>query len=155
MLIIKKTIIAIWHTENTGKTETIRRIAHNLMELFPDFIPVFPDSAIVPLEGDFRLIIEINGITIGLESQGDPNTDLRGRLEELVEFHCDIIFCTTRTRGETVRAVDNIANDFGYNTIWTSTYQTANNHQQMNNLKARHLINLIQELELLDIPSNN
>lgn len=151
-----RTIIAIWHSKDKGKTETIRRIANNLMELFPELIPVFAEPAEVPLEGDFRLVIEINGIIIGLESQGDPKTGLRGRLEELVQsYNCDIIFCTTRTRGETVRAVDNIANNFGYNAIWTSTYQTANNHQQMNDLKARHLINLIQELGLLDVPPNN
>lgn len=150
------TIIAIWHAENKGKTATIREIANTLLEMFPDLILVSANPETVPITGDFRLVVEINGTIIGLESQGDPSTNLVGRLVELVEdFNCDIIYCTTRTRGETVIAVDTVASEFDYNVIWTSTYQTASNHQQMNNLKARHLINLIQELGLLDGSSDN
>ncbi|HRJ35704.1 MAG TPA: hypothetical protein PK610_06935, partial [Flavobacteriales bacterium] len=102
--------------------------------------------------GDFRLVVEINGIIIGIESQGDPNTNLQNRLIDLADnFHCEIILCSSRTRGDTVFAVDNLANTRGFQTIWTSTYQIANtaNHNLVNRLKAKHLLDLLQGLSLI------
>lgn len=144
-----KTIIAIWHTAEKGKTETVREIAKILIQTFPDINSIDPIPIHVPPKGDFRLVIEINGVKIGLESQGDPNTNLMGRLRELVvDFECDLIFCTTRTRGETVNAVENISVEFGFDVIWTSTYQLQRNHTLLNNLKAKHLIDLAQNMGL-------
>lgn len=145
-----KTILAIWHTKDKGKTETIREIAHNLMRIYPSFRAISPIPASVHPTWDFRLVIEIKGKIIGLESQGDPKTNLRNRLEELVtKYNCDLIFCTTRTRGETVWAVENVANSFEYDQIWTSTYQTTRSHTLVNDLKAKHIIDLVQNLGLI------
>ncbi|MGH1336872.1 MAG: hypothetical protein ACRBFS_12175 [Aureispira sp.] len=145
-----KTILAIWHSEGKGKTETVREIAKNLMKIYPNFKAIYPNPAIVHPKDDFRLIIEINGKIIGLESQGDPKTNLEKRLEELVnKYNCDIIYCATRTRGKTVKAVGNIANNYGYDQIWTSTYQTSSNHSLVNALKAKHIIDLTQSLGLI------
>jgi len=145
-----KTIVAIWHSAAMGKTDTVREIAQNLMRIYPHYKAIFPNPTIVPSKYDFRLVIEIKGKIIGFESQGDPKTNLQKRLEELVtKYNCDIIYCTTRTRGETVRAVERVANIFGYDQIWTSTYQTTTNHSLVNNLKAMHIIDLTQKLGLL------
>lgn len=145
-----KTILAIWNSGGKGKTATVREIAQNLMRIYPNFKSIYPNPATVHPKYDFRLIIEINGKIIGLESQGDPNTNLEKRLDELVnKFNCDIIYCTTRTRGKTVKAVENIANTYGYYKIWTSTYQTINNHTLANDLKAKHIIDLTQKLGLI------
>ncbi|SOU86788.1 hypothetical protein [Tenacibaculum dicentrarchi] len=145
-----KTILAIWNSGGKGKTGTVREIAQNLMRIYPSFKPIYPNPAIVHPKYDFRLIIEINGKIIGLESQGDPNTNLEVRLDELVnKYNCDIIYCTTRTRGKTVKAVENIANTYSYDKIWTSTYQTNNNHSLVNDLKAKHIIELTQKLGLI------
>ena len=145
-----KTILAIWHTAGKGKTETIRELAQNLMRIYPNYKAIFPNPVKVHPTDDFRLIIEINGKIIGLESQGDPKTNLKKRLEELAtNYSCDLIFCTTRTRGETVYAVENTATTFGYDQIWTSTYQTSGNHSLVNDLKAKHIINLVQNLNLI------
>ena len=145
-----KTILAIWNSGGKGKTGTVREIAQNLMRIHPTFRPIYPKPATVHPKYDFRLIIEINGKIIGLESQGDPNTNLQDRLEELVnEYNCDIIYCTTRTRGETVKAVHNVASNYGYEKIWTSTYETTANHLLVNDLKAKHIIELTQKLGLI------
>jgi ABC-type Zn uptake system ZnuABC Zn-binding protein ZnuA len=145
-----KTILAIWHSGEKGKTETVREIANNLMRIYPSFKSIYPNPVVVPSKYDFRLVIEINGKIIGLESQGDPKTNLKKRIEELItNYNCDIIFCTTRTRGETVRAVESVANNFGYDQIWTSTYQTTTNHSLVNDLKAKHIIDLTQKLGLI------
>lgn len=145
-----KTILAIWHSGEKGKTETVRELAHNFMSIYPSFKAIYPIPATVHPKYDFRLVIEIKGKIIGFESQGDPKTNLERRLEELVtKFNCDIIYCTTRTRGETVKAVENVAKGFGYDQIWTSTYQTTANHKLVNDLKAKHIIDLTQKLGLI------
>lgn len=145
-----KTIIAIWHVAEKGKTETVRAIANNLMEMYPNYNAIFPNPAFVPDENDFRLVIEINGKIIGIESEGDPNSNLETRLIELAtKYKCDIIYCTTRTKGETVRAVERTADSHDFDQIWTSTYQTTAQHQIVNDLKAKHIIDLTQNLNLL------
>ncbi|MHC2993632.1 hypothetical protein OB13_19380, partial [Pontibacter sp. HJ8] len=66
------------------------------------------------------------------------------------EFNCDIIICATRTRGETVKTVDRIARSKGYDIIRTSTYQVSKGHRTLaNQLKAKHLLDLLQNLGLL------
>jgi hypothetical protein len=145
-----KTIVAIRHVHNKGKTATLREFANFLMLQYPKYIPIFPVPAIVPISDDFRLVLKINGVIIGVESQGDPNTNLSGRLLELADgFKCDIIICSTRTKNDTVDAVDNIIQTKGFQAIWTSTYQMSTNHQLVNQLKARHLLDLLQSLSLI------
>jgi len=151
-----KHIIAIWHTAGKGKSETIRQIANQFLLFYPTSTPVFPTTILVPPNGDFRLVVQvlINGVltTVAFESQGDPGTGLENRLTDLaVNFHCDIIFCTCRTRGETVIAIENTASNHNFNTIWSSTYQIAGQANQTiaNQQKGMHIIQLLQALSIL------
>lgn len=144
----QKTIVAVWNSSNKGKTETLRQFAIQLLQTYPNHI-LIAGNATIPLKGDFRLVVEINGIIVGIESQGDPGTNLQTRLIRLVtQYNCDIILCTTRTRGDTVHAVEHIHNNYGYESIWTSTYQISNKSlfANANATKARHLIDLLQNL---------
>src|ERR1035437_6647047 len=105
--IIMRTILTIWHNGDRGKTETLREFSKLLLTTFEFFEPIFPTNAFVPKEGDFRLVIKVNGKTIGIESKGDPGTDLEERLIDLADFYnCDIILCSSRISGQTVSAVD-------------------------------------------------
>jgi len=147
-----KTVLAIWHSGDKGKTETLREFANLLISTYPTFRPIYPIPTAVSATDDFRLVVEINGIIIGIESQGDPNTNLQNRLIDLADnFHCEIILCCSRTRGETVIAVDNLFHTRSFQTIWTSTYQIADkaNHNLVNRLKAKHLLDLLQGLTLI------
>ncbi|TDE43193.1 hypothetical protein E0I26_11305 [Flavobacterium rhamnosiphilum] len=97
-----------------------------------------------------QLILEISGKVIALESQGDPKTNLVQRLDDIVvKYKPDLIICSTRTRGETVHAVDNTANKYGFDTIWTSTYQIAHSQSLVNSIKSEHLLDLIVKLGLI------
>lgn len=141
-----KTVLSLWHVENKGKTETLRAVANLLLKNYPTCKPVYPTPAIVPDSGDFRLVVQVNGKTVGVESQGDPRTNLQDRLLDLADnYGCDVIFCTSRTRGDTVTAVDNLYHTRGFDTIWTSTYQIAGESQQnaANELKAVHMLDLL------------
>ena len=147
-----KTILAVWHVGDKGKTETLRELANLLLLQFPECKPVYPIPHDIPAKGDFRFIIEINGRIIGIESKGDPKTGLEKKLFELAsEYKCDLIICTTRTKGETVYAVDNLARERNYDTIWTSTYQIMHRDDEklVNGLKAKHLLELLTRLSLI------
>lgn len=149
-----KTIIAVSNGVNRGKTKTLRELALQLMSKYPNFNSIEPD--LIKIESihdhDFRIVIEIKGKIIGIDTQGDPNTKLEERLEGLASiYQCDIIFCATRTRGKTIQSVHNIADKYNYDKIWTSTYDTANenNYKLLNKLKGKQLIELTEGLNLM------
>lgn len=147
-----KTVLAIWHSADKGKTETLREFTKLLLTTYPTYKPIFPIQVNIPIAGDFRVVIEIKGKIIGIESQGDPSTNLQARLIELVDtFHCEVILCSSRTKGDTVYAVNNLYTKRGFQIIWDSTYQVADQtlHSTMNYLKAKHLLDLIQRLSLI------
>jgi hypothetical protein len=64
-----KSILAIWHVAQKGKTATLRELANLLLVSYPTHIPIFPIPILIPAAGDFRLVVEINEKMIGIESQ--------------------------------------------------------------------------------------
>lgn len=144
-----KTILTIWHTAGKGKTSTIKKFANLLIATFHPAKIIFSDPLPFNPTSDFRLIIEINGKVVAIESKGDPSSELRKRLDELLKYNPDVIICASRTRGNTVSDVDSFAATNLYQQIWTSTYQTDTNHQQVNQLKAKHMLELLQNINLL------
>jgi hypothetical protein len=145
-----KTIIAIWHSANKGKTETLRNFANLLITTYPTYKLIFSNPLPIPTIGDFQLVVQIKGKIIGIESQGDPKTNLKKKLMNLVnKFKCDIIFCSTRTKGDTVNAVNHLSSRKRFQIIWTSTYQIDVNQTLVNQIKAEHLLDLLQQLKLI------
>lgn len=147
-----KTIVAIWNSGGKGKSSSILELAKMMLAQLPkNYIPIYCSKDVKNLSIDFRLIIEINGKIVALESLGDPGTRLEIRLEEIINKHNkpDLIVCSSRTRGETVWAINNIAKKHSYDKIWTSTYETTHSHQLVNSLKGEHLFDLIQKLGLI------
>jgi hypothetical protein len=148
---MSKTILAVWHTGSRGKSSSLREAAKYLLSAFPNhrFPPGAPSS--IPATGDFRLVVNVRGKIVAFETQGDPNTDLGGRLQEIVSLYApDVILCSTRTKGETVEAVEAIERNHSYESIWTSTYQVDIAQQNAANaLKGRHIVELLQGLSII------
>ena len=147
-----KVIVAIWHRADKGKTETLRELAKLILQTYPQHTILNSVPPAIPMKGagDFRVVVSINGRVVAVESQGDPKTNLLGRLQDLVNnFNADVIFCSTRTKGDTVVAVDNLATQNGFETIWTSTYQTDTHQKTANRLKAEHILDLVIKLSIL------
>ncbi len=146
-----KTILAVWHEAGRGKTQTLREFANLLLLTYPHYNPIFPVPASVPVRGDFRLVVEINNKIIGIESQGDPNTKLQDRLIYLADvYYCEVILCTTRTSGQTVAAVEYLCRNRKFADVWTSTYEiTRANQPFANNIKAKHILELLQGLGVI------
>jgi hypothetical protein len=152
----KKTAICIWHTANKGKTETVRKFAKQLITEYQPYTVVYKstkDESIVPEKDDFILVLSINGKTIGIVSKGDDGYDSEEKFNELaVKYKCDLIICASRTRGETVKAVDRLGKKYGFEEIWTSTYQIHDDEkmcEQLNKLKAKQLLELVKEFKLI------
>ncbi|TXD82134.1 hypothetical protein ESY86_15825 [Subsaximicrobium wynnwilliamsii] len=144
-----KTIIAIKNSGNKGKTEIARKLANLLVEVHSDFKPIYPIPFNILKETDFSIVLKIDEKIVGIESQGDPGTNLKTRLETLIlEYNCDLIICTCRSRGETVRSISAIANLHKFQTIWDSTYESKICHEEINKLKAEHLYDLMKKLKL-------
>lgn len=61
---------------------------------------------------DISLIVKINGVKIGIESQGDPGSRIFESLKLFQERNCRIIVCATRSRGKTTQAVSNLAKKY-------------------------------------------
>lgn len=157
----KQTIIALSHSGNKGKTETLRKLAELLLDS-KDFDKVevlynsYKNDYQIEPKWDFRIIFKIYigkmTFIVVIETQGDPKTNLQERLIQIQDaFHPDIIYCSTRTRGETVWAVDHLWKNFNYETIWTTTYQIVGEKRQavVNDLKAHQLLQLARSLELM------
>jgi hypothetical protein len=165
---MNKTIIAVYETAGKGKSASVKKVCELLLANFPkaNLTHVFHPSPSQPFtySGDICVIIDLNGIRIGIESQGDPNsrmlyennielengeikTDVSGTIEKLALYNCDVILCATRTEGATVWKVDNIANRYGYNTLWKSSNNSPSlNHIVLNRFLAEEIINIIKAL---------
>jgi hypothetical protein len=145
-----KTILAIWNSADKGKTETLREIARLLLQKYPNQVPIFPVPSAIPQTGDFRLVVNLNGRIVAIESQGDPNTDLKNRLLDLADnFGAEVILCSTRTSGGTIEAVENLRLTRAFEIIWSSTYQADHNHALLNITKAAHIVDLLCTLNII------
>lgn len=99
---------------------------------------------------DIRLIIYLNnGINIGIESFGDSGDKGQPLFESLEKFKkekCDIIICSTRTTGKTVRIVDSLFND-KYDIVWVTNYRSWElDKETLNEISAKHIWELIETL---------
>lgn len=148
-------IIALSHRANSGKTRTLRQLSFLLDQMGGGIEPLEDTRNSEHSEADFTFVLKIAGRIIAIESKGDPNCGLGGRLDSLVaEYKPHLIFCATRTSGGTVHAVDDTEREreagIRYERIWTSTYQCSPNRwEELNALKARHLVELAQGLGML------
>jgi hypothetical protein len=91
-------IFALQGLSNSGKSST-------LIELLNQIISKYPQSRVQALQGgtkDVKVIVDlVNGMRIGIESQGDPNSRLQQSLADFRSAKCDIVFCACRTSGMT------------------------------------------------------
>lgn len=120
-----KTIIAFRGVANIGKSTTIKKTYELLLGKYPSAII---ERRIIPPRVDISVIITINGKKIGIDSQGDPCGKLADRLHSFVEVDCQVIICATRTRGETVKAVNQLKPS--YDVLWISRVVEQNSSEQ-------------------------
>lgn len=138
---MKKSVFAIWGHEKQGKSETVKKIAKEIIKTFP-MSTTFP--AKINFSSDIKIIIAIEKLKIGIESQGDPNSRLFSSLESFASENCDIIVCSTRTSGATVDAVIELGSAHSYEIVWTTNYRSNEKNQStLNDISAKQIFSLI------------
>lgn len=107
-------------------------------------------------QGDILATIQVGDIKIGIDSQGDPNSRIiaEQNIQKLADVSkdsnlggCGIIIWGTPTEGNTVKTVDKFAEDYGYNTVWISSFFSPKlNTDVLNTMAARNIIEIVKSL---------
>jgi len=134
-----RTIVAVRGVANLGKSASIKKTYQLLKSAYPNAI--FDE---IVVSTDITIIIAINGVKIGIESQGDPNRRLFSSLNRFVQAGCKVIVCATRSRGKTVEAVNDLANQ--YQITWFDKQNEPNAHAQdaANDAMAKKIFKAVQ-----------
>lgn len=132
----RKIAIVLYGKANQGKTSTS-------LELFR----LISNQS---RSGDIAESILFRGITIGFVTSSDPYQEnlqeFQLQLQNRITEDCDIIVCTSRTRGESVRIIEDTL-DQNYEIVWLSTIASPTlPFDFFNNQQANFLLNLINRL---------
>ena len=106
-----KKIIVVTGVSKRGKSQTIIE-AYNMLRA------KYPDAKVEELAAsrgaDIKVLITIDGVKIGIESQGDPTRTVRlfKSLPEFVKIGCEIIVCAAHENSITMDAVNEHAGDY-------------------------------------------
>ena len=142
---MNNSLIALRGKSNVGKTTTIKKVYELLIKKYTKInIIVEPLKTI-----DIRIIIEINGIKIGIESQGDQGHEgsrLETSLKLFTENNCQIILCATRTKGATVRLVNKLNSSYLIDFIKKPIMLEKNKHNESNQKVASEIFDKIEAL---------
>ena len=132
-----KTLIAVRGVANRGKSTSIKESYLLLKRAYPK-----ANVEELFIGEDITIIITINGMKVGIESQGDPNSRLFKSLPHFVEMGCHVIICATRTSGKTVDLVNEFADRYTIN--WLDKSSVPNGHEQeaANTVAARKILAL-------------
>ena len=123
-----KKLLCVWGASNYGKSSSIIEFDSFLNKNFATNIQPIHSFGNAPL--DIQRIYRIGNITIGIESQGDPNSRQKSSLTLFGKNNCDIIVCASRTKGDTVANVNNFCHRNGYDCFWISTMYSTKTYKQ-------------------------
>jgi hypothetical protein len=139
-----KTIICVRGTAKQGKTGIIRELANLLA---PKCAVTYGN--IHPTD-DFTLELTANGKRCGLQSAGDDGDALFKQLEIWAKTSFEVIVCASRMQGDSAKAMENLVSQYNYDIIKTTSYVSDKSpqHQQLNRLKAEHLLDLLAKMGL-------
>lgn len=132
---MKKTIITIWGNASTGKSSTAKLVYDQFLNNYRDLITSIDDGPQNTF--DITKIFKCINVIVGIESQGDPSSNIFSSLPKFVDNKCELIICTTRTRGKTADEVNRISEEFNYNVIWLSNLSAG----QKENTRLNEILN--------------
>ncbi len=141
---MNRTILGIYGRADEGKSTIAKLVCQILVRKYPNSLPT---NTVIDYSGDILVTLTVEGLKIGIESQGDPRSRMFHTLKQLGSANCDIIICTTRTTGSTVNEVDHVADTFGYNTLWISSFYTPSlNTTVLNDQAAKNIVEIVEML---------
>jgi hypothetical protein len=131
-----KKVIVLWGTANIGKTITLKKVHKQLLKLSTNTLPEHSRNNI-----DIREILIINGMKVGIETQGDPNSRLAESLKLFKKQGCVLIICATRTRGQTVELVNELEPKYSVSWRGQSAVSSTEWQKQSNSAIAKLIVN--------------
>ena len=130
-----KKIVALKGCANKGKSETLRIVIQKLKEKYSSVSYVSCEKD----DKDEKCVFgNLNGMKIGIETQGDPGYRLPKSLQDFVQGMCNVIICACRTKGSTVEAIELYRNDYEIEYIKKMASKT--NFKQTNEFDANQII---------------
>jgi hypothetical protein len=122
-----KNVIALMGTSKRGKSQTIRTVVEMLTAKYPEAKIEHNHTT----KAEIRIVLTVNGLKIGIESQGDPSGRLiRESLDLFVKIGCDLIICATRTSGATKNRVDALHSQ-GFDVHWLEQQPQSQPYEQI------------------------
>ncbi|MCD9525544.1 ATP-binding protein [Photobacterium carnosum] len=116
-------ICVLYGSSNTGKTTSLRLLAKKLEQIT---IP----SITIPSEDDFAVTFILKNKKIGIITGGDDRGAIESGLTQINNNrHCDIIFCASRTKGQTTDFLNKTFKNEELRWI-TNMYVYGNNDEQ-------------------------
>lgn len=109
---VEPTIIANFGDWDLGKTKSILTAYLILKEVASSHEILHTDK------DDVCALLEINGVKVGICSQGDPRSCQKGWMETLVAKDCTIILAACRYDGATATLIESYQKK-GYRLFWT------------------------------------
>ena len=137
-----KLVIANIGTAYTGKSSSVKEVFSLLATRYPNNITIFHSLE----SGDVKAIIDVQGVQIGIESQGDPNSRLFQSLDDFQRIGCSIIVTACRTYGRTTCAVEEM-HQYGYRIIWSPHDKSWDDSKIKNYLNSRYAEHIVQIIE--------
>ena len=140
---MNKLVIANTGTGCQGKSTSIKEVFKLIASRYPKNVTI-----IHPLKsGDVKAIIEVKGVLVGIESQGDPGSRMKDTLKYFLNASCKIIVIACRTYGDTYSAVNDM-HQHGYQVIWTANDKNWDDSrivEYLNTRYAQHILQLIED----------
>lgn len=146
-----KKIIALYGAGNRGKSTTLKMVYKSLrasFELMPEKDVQSDKHGKFFLEesSDVRAIFIVNGTRVGLESQGDPNRRLEESLPFFKKNGCDVIACTSRSRGMTVEWIRKLEPEYEVEWIKKTVADNESAEVSCNKRDADKIMRIIKDL---------
>ena len=143
-----KILILVWGVSDRGKSQSIKRLAMTMP--FTSVIKPWHnddyDSYVIGTIKDNQG----NDRIVGIESQGDPNSNQKDWIEACINANSEIIVAACRSYGNTKDDAYGLAHNNGYEVIEVTTLFHETNPQLMNGVDLRDVfaentINLIMK----------
>lgn len=138
---MKKTIICVSAKSNRGKSSTIKKLYTML-----GGTKTFADGE------DIWEVVTYKGHKIGIKSQGDPGTDHRTDLGNfIVKVHVDVVVTASRSTGQTLWSIYDIAKETGFETIVLTPMSTETEYdiypvENLNTKNAEAILEIINNI---------
>jgi len=140
-----KTVIANRAVEKWGKSTSLNEVYQKLKKIYSNMSPQVP--LIIDNNGDIKAIFTIDGVKIGVETQGDPYSRIFESIDDFIKEGCELIVCACRTRGATIEKVRDLRKN-GYRIIWAPNYSCNQNsaHKILNDLYVSSIVQMMDDV---------